>query len=106
MRGLASYLLAGVFVVLALDIAAPPAGFGFSPVGAAPSAINDVMLQSVDRTNKGDRVPMTTVGKNQPKNDKNEAEQQKPQKMLTGCDPAFSPLSAQARANFARSCIV
>jgi hypothetical protein len=99
MRGIASYLLAGVFVVLALDIVAPPAGLGFSPVGAAPSAINDVTLQSVDRTNKGDRVPMTTVGKNQ-------LEPQKPQKMLAGCDPAFSPLSAQARANFARSCVV
>jgi hypothetical protein len=98
MRGIASYLLAGVFVVLVLDIVAPPAGLGFSPVGAAPAAINDVTLQSVDRTNKGDRVPVTTIGKNQP-------EQQKPQKMLTGCDPAFSPLSAQARANFARSCV-
>lgn len=96
MRGIASYLLAGVFVVLALDIVAPPAGLGFSPVGAAPSAINDVTLQSVDRTNKGDRVPVTTIGKNQPEQ----------QKMLSGCDPAFSPLSAQARANFARSCIV
>ena len=96
MRGIASYILAGVFAVLALDIVAPPAGLGFSSVGAAPSAINDVTLQSVDRTNKGDRVPMTTIGKNQPE----------PQKMLSGCDPAFSPLSAQARANFARSCIV
>lgn len=105
MRGIASYLLAGVFVVLALDIVAPPAGFGFSPLGASPSAINNVTLQSVDRTNKGDRVPVTTIGKNQPGNElKNEAEQ-KPQKMLTGCDPAFSPLSAQARANFARSCV-
>jgi hypothetical protein len=102
MRGIASYLLAGVFVVLALDIVAPPAGFGFSPVGASPSAINDVPLQSVDRSNKGDRVPVTTIGKNLIKNQP----EQKPQKMLTGCDPAFSPLSAQARANFARSCVV
>jgi hypothetical protein len=95
MRGIASYLLAGVFVVLALDIVAPPGGLGFTPVGASPSAINDVPLQSVDRSNKGDRVPVTTIGKNQPT----------PQKMLKGCDPAFSPLSAQARANFARSCV-
>jgi hypothetical protein len=100
MRGIASYFLAGVFVVLALDIVAPPAGLGFSPVGASPSAINDVPLQSVDRSNKGDRVPVTTIGKNQIKN------QPERQKMLTGCDPVFSPLSAQARANFARSCVV
>jgi hypothetical protein len=98
MRGIASYLLAGVFVVLALDIVAPPAGLGFSPVGASPSSVNNMTLQSVDRTNKGDRVPVTTIGKNLPV-------QQKPQKMLTGCDPAFSPLSAQARVNFARSCV-
>lgn len=98
MRGIASYLLAGVFVVLALDIVAPPAGFGFSPVGASPSAVDNVPLQSVDRSNKGDRIPVTTIGKNSPA-------QQKSQKMLAGCDPAFSPLSAQARANFARSCV-
>lgn len=98
MRGIASYLLAGVFVMLALDIVAPPAGLGFSPVGASTSSINDVPLQSVDRTNKGDRVQVTTVGKSQP------AAAQAPQKMLSNCDPAFSPLSAQARANFARSC--
>jgi hypothetical protein len=101
MRGIASYLLAGVFVVLALDIVAPPAGLGFSPVGASPSAVNNVPLQSVDRSNKGDRFQVTTVGKTQPKN---EAQQQQPPKMLSNCDPAFSPLSAQARANFARSC--
>lgn len=98
MRGIASYLIAGVFVVLALDFVAPPIGLGLSPVGATPAAVNDIALQSVDRSNKGDRVPVATMGKNQ-------VEQPKPQKMLTGCDPAFSPLSAQARANFARSCV-
>ncbi len=99
MRGIASYLLAGVFVVLALDIVAPPAGFGFSPVGASTSSINNVPLQAVDRTNKGDRVQVSTIGKT-----RDEAQQQVRQKMLSNCDPAFSPLSAQARANFARSC--
>ncbi len=95
MRGFASYSMAAFFVVLALDMIAPPAGFGFSPVTAAPA--DNAALYNVNRTNKGDRAPMMTVGKQQP-------DQQAP-KMLPGCDPAFSPLSASARANFARSCV-
>lgn len=76
MRGFASYLIAAFLVVLALDMVAPPVGFGFSPVGAAPATANSVPLHTVDRANKGDRIPMTTIGKRQP-------EQQAP-KMLTG----------------------
>jgi hypothetical protein len=96
MRGFASYLIAGSFAVLALGMVAPPAGVGISAVDAAQAAANYAPLHTVDRTNKGDRIPMTTIGKTQP-------EPQAP-KMLAGCDPAFSPLSASARANFARSC--
>lgn len=97
MRGFASYLISGVFAMLALGIIAPPAGLGFSPVGAAPAAKTQAPLHIVDRANKGDRIPVTAIGKRQP-------EQPAP-KMLAGCDPAFSPLSASARANFARSCV-
>src|SRR5882762_5048351 len=99
MRGFMSYLLAGILVVLALDMVAPPIGLGFSPVGASPAVFNgDAALQSVDRNNKGDRISVTTVGKRQP-------ETPRPAVMLAGCDPAFSPLAASGRANFARSCI-
>jgi hypothetical protein len=96
MRGFASYFIAGLFVVLALGMIAPPAGLVFSPVGAAP-APDYASLHVVDRANKGDRMPVTTISKRQP-------ETQAPPKMLTGCEPAFSPLSVSARANFARSC--
>lgn len=95
MRGFVSYLIAGIFALVALDMVAPPAGLGFSPLGAAPAPAY-APLHIVDRANKGDRMPVTTIGKNQ-------SEQQAP-KMLTGCEPAFSPLSSSARANFARSC--
>jgi hypothetical protein len=90
MRGFVSCLIAG-FVLLAV-------GFGLS-VGAAPVAKNDLMLQTVDRSNKGDRIPVTTIGKQQP-----QPETKRPA-VLTGCDPAFSPLSTSARNNFARSCV-
>lgn len=96
MRCVASYLFAGLFVVLALDIIAPPAGLGFSRVGAAPAPAY-APLHVVDRANKGDRLPVTTISKREP-------EAKAPPKMLTGCEPAFSPLSVSARANFARSC--
>jgi hypothetical protein len=98
MRGLVSYLIAGILVVLVLDMVAPLVGLGFSPVGASPAAYNgDPALQSVDRSNKGDRISVTTVGKRKPEVPRPPA--------MAGCEPAFSPLAASARANFARSCI-
>jgi hypothetical protein len=101
MRGVASYVIAGFLVGMALNFVAP---LGFSPVAATQSAINDVTLQSVDRSHKADRAAIMTVGKSQPETvGKSQSEQQSP-KMLTGCDPAFSPLSVSARANFARIC--
>jgi hypothetical protein len=90
MRGFATCLIAG-FVISAV-------GLGLS-VGAAPAPKNDQMLQTVDRSGKGDRIPVTIIGKQLP-----EPVKTRPT-VLTGCDPAFSPLSASARYNFARSCI-
>lgn len=98
MRGFISYLTASVFVVLVLGILAPMTGFGYSPVGASPAVFGrDSGLQSVDRTNKSDRIPVMKVGKRQTRTPT--------PPMMAGCDPAFSPLAASARANFARSCI-
>jgi hypothetical protein len=95
MRGFASYLVAGILVVLALDFIAPPVGLGLS-AGAWP-IMQGATLYSVDRTNKGDRMPLpTTIGKQAPR---------KTPTMLSGCEPVFSPLSASARANFAGRCV-
>lgn len=95
MRGFVSYVLAGIFIGLALNMVAPPVGLGVS-FGASPNV--DPTVQTVDRSHKGDRTPVsTTVGK-----------QLRPQHspiVLTGCDPAFSPLSASAQANFAGRCV-
>ncbi len=100
MRGLVSYLIAGIFLMLALGMVAPPLGLGFSPVGASPAVSKgEGPLQSVDRSNKGDRISVTTVGKRKPEPPR------PPPAIMAGCDPAFSPLAASARANFARSCI-
>jgi hypothetical protein len=98
MRGFALYMVAGILVVLAMDFIAPPVGLGLA-VGAWPAVARGTIVQSVDRTGKSDRLnlPTATVGR-----------QQSPRKsptVLVGCDPVFSPLSASARANFARRCI-
>jgi hypothetical protein len=92
MRGLASYLLAGILVVLALDVIAPPVGLGLA---RARPAIDVPPVQSVVRINKGDRLNI--LGKQQ--------EPQKRPAMLVGCDPVFSPLSASAKANYSGRCI-
>lgn len=98
MRGFASYLVAGILIVLALDFIAPPVGLGVT-LGAWPALDHHSVVQSVNRIHKADRlfVPTTTVGK-----------QQSPPKsptVMVGCDPVFSPLSASARANFPGRCV-
>ncbi|MBI4365774.1 MAG: hypothetical protein HY543_03045 [Deltaproteobacteria bacterium] len=97
MRGFASYVVTGILVVLALDFIAPPVGLGLS-VAAWPDVGHGSTLQSVDRTNKSDRMPLSTaVGKRQTP--------RKPPAMLVGCEPVFSPLSASAHANFSGRCV-
>jgi len=100
MRGFASYLVVGVLVALALEVFAPPAGLGLS-VNAWSVAPPGAMTQYVDRTHKGDRlnISVTTI-------DKRRQMRRAPAKILAGCDPAFSPLSASASANFPGRCAV
>lgn len=97
MRGLILYLVMGIFVVSVLDIVAPPLGFGLT-AGASAVSERDLIPQTVDRTNKSDRLAVpAAVGK-----------EQKPRKspvVLVGCELVFSPLSASARANFVGRCV-
>lgn len=97
MRAFASYLMAGILVALALHLFAPPFGLGLA-VHAWSAVPPGATLQYVDRTHKGDRrnVSVTTVDKRQMR--------RTPSKMMDGCDPAFSPLSVEASANFAGRC--
>ena len=97
MRGFASYLLAGILVALALDFIAPPIGLGLQ-VGAWPTVEQGSLVQSVNRSHKGDRLNMPTAV------DKSHAPRKSPT-VLVGCDPVFSPLSASARANISRHCV-
>ena len=95
MRGFISYVFVGILAVLALDLFAAPAGFGLS-VAALPVVESGVQLQTVDRTNKRDRIPVSSTVSKKP---------QKSRPVLVGCDPVFSPLSASAQANFAGRCV-
>jgi hypothetical protein len=99
MRAFLAYFLAGSLVLVASALLAPQEALVLSR-----GANQDLMkMQSVDRTNKGDRliVPATSVGKRQTPE---KPSMQKP-KMLAGCDPVFSPLAASAQANFAGRCV-
>ncbi len=92
MRSLASYLLAGILVVLAMDFFAPPVGLGFV-VGATPSSEPNATTQFVDRTHKGDRLSLpASVG-------------EPPLPVMIGCDPPFSRLLASARTNVSGRCV-
>src|SRR5262249_46466074 len=97
MRGLASFLLAGILVVMAIDLIAPPTGLGFAHNRwPTPQPYNT--WQSVDRTLKSDRLQLPTIVKKQ------ETPKKTPARIMVGCDPVFSPLSASASANFAGRC--
>jgi hypothetical protein len=96
MRGIISYIIAGAIIVFAMDMIAPPLGFGLA-VFAWPAVNGDSFQQSVDRTHKSGRLPMPTVN----------GRQNVPASMpvLVGCDPVFSPLSASKNANYPGRCI-
>jgi hypothetical protein len=97
MRGIVSYLIGGILVVLVMDFVAPPVGFGLA-VGAWPVAARGTTTQFVDRTRKGDRLGLPTAIDKQ-------RSPIAPFTIMIGCDPAFSPLSASAQINASGRCI-
>jgi hypothetical protein len=97
MRGLSIYLMAGALLVVALDFIAPPVGPGLD-VATSPAVDRDASLQFVDRTHKSDRLHAPSViGRRQVP--------RKPVRVMIGCEPVFSPLSAAMRTNFPARCI-
>ncbi|HWE78443.1 MAG TPA: hypothetical protein VG270_07945 [Pseudolabrys sp.] len=84
MRGVFT-LFAGMAAGLVVGVVAPRVDWGFS-VGARPLAPAGMTTQWVDRAHKGGRLdlPEIRVGK-QPA---------PPAKLMHGCEPAASPLSA------------
>ena len=97
MRGVISYVLAGVVVMLAIDMIAPPVGLGVA-VFAWPGANENALVQNVNRTHKGDRlqVPAATSRRIAPPD---------APAMPIGCEAVFSSLSADARMNFPGRCV-
>jgi len=92
------YIFAGVFIVLAMDVVAPPVGLGL-PVIAWPVIDQTAMPQLVNRAHKGDRlqvVPVTTGRQTPPT----------APAMPVGCEPVFSALSTSAYANYPGRCAV
>jgi hypothetical protein len=97
MRGLASYLLAGILVVLTMNCFASPLGLGFV-IRATPSAEPTTTTQFVDRTHKGDRLSLpTSVGEQQTP--------ESPLPVMIGCDPPFSRLLASAHTIASGRCV-
>jgi hypothetical protein len=88
MRGVVPYLLAGILVVLALDVVQRTVGLGLA-VGAQPITQHGTITQHVDRMHKGDRLPLPRdIGKQQAP--------RAPRGVMIGCEPVFSPLSTMA----------
>jgi len=96
MRGCFSCLFAGALVVLIPDVAAPPVGLGLA-VMAWPAVDEGIMPQTVNRSDKGDRLQIPLA------NCRRMAPPAVPA-MLIGCEPVFSALSAAVRANYPGRC--
>ncbi len=98
MRGLASYRLAGIAMVLTIGFVAS-LGLGVMlglAVGARPVTETGALTQSVDRTHKGDRLSLPTdVG----------TRQGPPAAPMVGCEPAYSSLLKSARGTNSGRCI-
>ena len=106
------YSAGGLAALLATAYVAVSAETGtgaFRPmvIGPAPSA---QMQTVVNRANKADREltirDARGVPASPPKATVRNVPVPKEPKILEGCDPAFSPLTASAKNNFANRCVV
>ena len=97
MRTIFLYILAGVLVVLLLDVIAPPAGFGLGVAAWSSVDQNGPNPQVVDRTRKSDRLQVPKASRRQIT--------PKAAPVLVGCDPVFSNLSKDKQANFSGRCL-
>ena len=102
MPSLVTYLAAGAFVVLAMDIAAPPVGLGFG-IASWPTVQNETPaagpVQTVNRIAKGDRLSLP-IAQRRPAPAKPPSHH-----VLVGCEPVFSPLSVAAQLNHSGRCM-
>ncbi len=74
---------------------------------SAPLRLTTTPPVSVDRTLKGDRLPLVTpINKSHQLGSPAKPEQARFEKIPVGCDPAFSPISAPRLAKIFRRCTV
>jgi len=99
--------VAGVTLILAAATAAVaingPAGGGVS--GTSISAPTGDRLVSVNRVNKGDRLPQAPAERPSHSSSSTEAVVP-PKRVPLGCDPAFSPVADPAHGNIYKRCLV
>jgi hypothetical protein len=102
------YSAGGLAVLLTSAYVAASAEIGISAFRPTVMEPEVAAKTVVNRANKGDRAvtlrdarqaPATAV-QNKP------AKTTKEPKILEGCDPAFSPLTASAKSNYASRCLV
>jgi len=87
-----------------MGVLVPLFGFGL-PFGASATVEPNGSVQAVNRTLKGNRLPLpVSVEKRQPAPTPAPTTR-KPPTIMVGCDPAFSPLAASAHANFPGRCV-
>ncbi len=94
--------LAALLATAYVAVSAESGTSAFRPMAFEPAASASTV---VNRMNKGDRE-VTILNASGPATVQNKpATAAKEQKILEGCDPAFSPLTASAKNNFANRCI-
>lgn len=94
--------LAGLLTTAYVAVSAESGGSAFRPMVIEPAPGAQTLVNRVNKTDRGvplqgARAPVTvqstpTMGAKEPK-------------ILEGCDPAFSPLMASAKNNFANRCL-
>ena len=97
MRNFVSYVLASAFVVLLMAVIAPPVGFGLGVSARPPIEGQRLAPQIVDRARKSDRLQVPRASERQIT--------PPAAPVPVGCEPAFSALSKEKRANFPGRCL-
>lgn len=96
--------LAALLTTAYVSVSAESGISAFRPMVIEPASAAQTV---VNRMNKGDRaVTIRDVRAPAPAVQQKPATAAKEPKILEGCDPAFSPLMASAKNNFANRCIV
>ena len=106
MSSLAYLYAGGLAVVLLMDHGVLPAATGLGRDQQSFHAQAPKSFHVVDRTHKGDRTaPVQDSGQSNVTPAPIEPTRPQPARIPVGCDPAFSPLSGSARANFTARCL-